>query len=412
MSITVEPVINYRNKKNKKGLYSIHLRITIKRVQRYYEIKVPQKVRLDQWNNKPDLWVNNSHPYAFEINNRIIEKKMQVVDLIKRFYIQNKPVTFYAIDRELNRKGDRMVLNDYFDNYIKHPPENVNLDPITWEKYNAFLKHLNAFQSIIYFSEIDASFIARVKNYLANLKGRKGKMDPATIKSYFDKFKVVLNHAAKKENLLDAKGVEIFFEEVKISVPKKKEGQHIDIEDLQALRRQEFTVNEFNLRRDRDLFLFQVYTGFYYNDLQKLRKDQLFNDVEHGYYIISERDKNDNPTIIPLYKFPYAAEVVARYRDNNDKFEFLFRENCFIEVQAYNRNLKKLAGKAGISRNLTNKTGRHTNAQMWIRFGAERPVLSKMMGHEKEQTTENYYKVGLREVIEGTKSIDFGKLKI
>jgi integrase len=134
--------------------------------------------------------------------------------------------------------------------------------------------------------------------------------------------------------------------------------------------------------------------------------------VEHGYYIISERDKNDNPTIIPLYKFPYAAEVVARYRDNNDKFEFLFRENCFIEVQAYNRNLKKLAGKAGISRNLTNKTGRHTNAQMWIRFGAERPVLSKMMGHEKEQTTENYYKVGLREVIEGTKSIDFGKLKI
>ncbi len=35
-----------------------------------------------------------------------------------------------------------------------------------------------------------------------------------------------------------------------------------------------------------------------------------------------------------------------------------------------------------------------------------------MMGHEKEQTTENYYRVGLREVIEGTKAINFDKLAI
>ena len=58
------------------------------------------------------------------------------------------------------------------------------------------------------------------------------------------------------------------------------------------------------------------------------------------------------------------------------------------------------------------KTARHTNAQMWIRFGAERQVVSKMMGHEKEQTTENYYRVNLREVIEGTKAVDFGRFGI
>jgi len=49
---------------------------------------------------------------------------------------------------------------------------------------------------------------------------------------------------------------------------------------------------------------------------------------------------------------------------------------------------------------------------MWIRFGADSPILSKMMGHEKEQTTQNYYKVGLREVIEGTKGIEFAKFDI
>ena len=103
---------------------------------------------------------------------------------------------------------------------------------------------------------------------------------------------------------------------------------------------------------------------------------------------------------------------LKKYRDFDPKRTELFRNDCFVEVQVYNRNLKILAKRAAIVHTLSNKTGRHTNAQMWIRFGAERPVLSKMMGHEKEQTTENYYRVGLREVIEGTKAINFDKLAI
>lgn len=113
-----------------------------------------------------------------------------------------------------------------------------------------------------------------------------------------------------------------------------------------------------------------------------LKKDQLFNDVQHGYYIIGERDKNGQPTIIPLFKFPYAATILDRYRDTGGEHDFLFRRKVFIEVQVYNRNLKLLGKMAGIPRRISNKTGRHTNAQMWIRFGAERPVLSRMLGHE------------------------------
>lgn len=404
----VTPVINWRNVVTKKGFYPIHLRVYIHPEPcRYYPIKVPQKVRLEHWTGKEGSWIKNIHPFAFEINTRIAELKGKITDLTKRFYNQNKPVTFYAIEREILRKGDRTILNDYFRNYIDHPPENVTLDPVTWEKYEAFLMHLNNFNPKLRFGDIDETMVARIKNYLANQKGRKGKLEASTIKSYFDKFKVVLTHAAKKDHLLDEKDVEQFFEEVTISVPKKKEGQHWEIEEIQALRNLTFDKKDYSLERDRDLFLFQVYTGFYYNDLQILKKTQLFRDIEYGYYIIGERDKNGNPTIIPLYKFPYAATIIEKYRDSNPDNEFLFRRDVFIEIQVYNRNLKLLAKRANVQRPISNKTGRHTNAQMWIRFGAERPVLSKMMGHEKEQTTENYYKVNLREVIEGTKAVDF-----
>jgi len=98
---------------------------------------------------------------------------------------------------------------------------------------------------------------------------------------------------------------------------------------------------------------------------------------------------------VPLFKFPYAKEIIERYQDKDPNNPLLFKKSTFIEVQVYNRNLKLLAKRANIVRPLSNKTGRHTNAQMWIRFGADRPILSKMTGHEKEQTTQNYYKVGL-----------------
>lgn len=402
------PVINWRNEKNKKGLYSVHLRVYLNpHPSRYYPVKTPQKVRLDQWSGKDDAWVKNTHPYSFEINNRFKELKTKISDLTKRFYNQNRPINFYAIEREILRKGDRNILNDYFRNYINNPPENVNLDPVTWEKYEAFLTHLNNFNPKLRFGDIDETMVARIKNYLADQKGRKGKLEPSTIKSYFDKFKVVLQYAAKKDNLLDPKEVEGYFEEITISVPKKKEGQHWEIEEILALKNLKFEKNEYSLERDRDLFLFQVYTGFYYNDLQILKKPQLFRDIEYGYYIIGERDKNGNPTIIPLYKFLYASIIIEKYRDNNPDNELLIRKDVFIEIQAYNRNLKILAKRANVNRPISNKTGRHTNAQMWIRFGAKRPVLSKMMGHGKEQTTENYYKVNLQEVIEGTKEVDF-----
>ncbi len=58
-------------------------------------------------------------------------------------FSQNKPITFYAIDRELLRIGDKDIFKDYFRSYIDHPPETVNLDPVTREKYEACLFHLN-----------------------------------------------------------------------------------------------------------------------------------------------------------------------------------------------------------------------------------------------------------------------------
>jgi site-specific recombinase XerD len=87
----------------------------------------------------------------------------------------------------------------------------------------------------------------------------------------------------------------------------------------------------------------------------------------------------------------------------------VFKSAALIEESVYNRHLKDVAKLAGIGKGVSNKVARHTNAQLWIRYGAERPVLSKMMGHTQEATTKNYYDINIPEIVEGTRRGDFKK---
>jgi len=91
--------------------------------------------------------------------------------------------------------------------------------------------------------------------------------------------------------------------------------------------------------------------------------------------------------------------------DPNPKDPMLFKKSVFAEVQVYNRNLKLLAKRANAVRPLTNKTVRHTNAQIWIRFDADRPIFSKIMGHVKEQATQNYCKEGWGRWLRGQREL-------
>lgn len=43
-------------------------------------------------------------------------------------------------------------------------------------------------------------------------------------------------------------------------------------------------------------------------------------------------------------------------------------------------------------------------------MGVKRPLLSKITGLEKEKTTENYYKINLREIMEGADKVDLNDL--
>lgn len=401
---TVTIVFNRLNSKNKTGMYSLHLRITIERNSKYVPIPLPQKISTSDWNakHKGDCYVKNSHPFAFEINQKIIEMKNKANDVIKRHYLQNKSITFDAILQQLNRNSTKLTFNQFAAEYIKNPKEKFELATIT--KYNTFLKHLNDFNKQVQFNDLTPELVVNFRTHLEvklNLAG-------STMKSYFDKFKKIVNQA-EREGYLDYQQTRFLFTDAKIKVNEASR-TFLEIEEIQRLIQLKFKQEEQHLERDRDLFLFQIYTGLYYNDLKILKKDQLNEKKGVGFFLISRRDKNNNKTIIPLYKFPNSLRIIEKYSSADKDDELVFDSKYIIEDQPYNRNLKELSVKANIKKNISNKVARHTNAQLWIRYGTAREVVSKMMGHVKSETTEEYFKININDVEEGVKHVNFKDL--
>lgn len=163
-NVTVKALHNWRNKCNKSRTYPIHLRITIDQVNKYYPIPVPLKVAPEQWAGKEDAWVKNSHPFAFEINCKIKEKKDIVLDLIRRHYNYNKTLTFPVVFKELKKSANTSSFNAYFADYIKNPPD--KLEPDTFKKYKACLEHLNAFNKNVCFQDLTPELAEAFYQYL------------------------------------------------------------------------------------------------------------------------------------------------------------------------------------------------------------------------------------------------------
>ncbi len=107
--------------------------------------------------------------------------------------------------------------------------------------------------------------------------------------------------------------MEFLFYGLNVRVPKAKR-VFLDLQEVKKWKAVTLPADKPYLERDHDLFLFQVYTGYYYKDLFILTKDHLQTDEEYGQIILGARDKNGNQTIIPLFKFPYAKRYYTAIR--------------------------------------------------------------------------------------------------
>jgi hypothetical protein len=177
---TLSVVHNRRRLSNKSGKYPVHIRITIDRASKYHPIDLPEKITKEQWSGMDDYWVKNTHPFYFETNTKIREQKLVIQNLIKRYYLAGKKMSFSVIFSHLNQADLGSCFNIFFANYIKNP--NDKLEPDTFKKYKACLDHVNSYNKEITFQELTPELIEEFYHYCRDKKNLKG----STIDSYFN----------------------------------------------------------------------------------------------------------------------------------------------------------------------------------------------------------------------------------
>jgi integrase len=130
----------------------------------------------------------------------------------------------------------------------------------------------------------------------------------------------------------------------------------------------------------RDLFVFQMYTGLPYSDMQAFDIADYKWDGK-AWQHIGERIKTGVPYVSQL--LPPAVKVLERYDWKIPR----------LSNADYNRHLKSLGAMAGIATPLHSHLARHTFATYMLRNGAKIENVSRMLGHTNITQTQRYAKV-------------------
>ncbi|MBL4678235.1 MAG: site-specific integrase [Mucilaginibacter sp.] len=159
--------------------------------------------------------------------------------------------------------------------------------------------------------------------------------------------------------------------------------------DIDRLMFKEFASSR--LEQVRDIFLFSCFTGLAYADVKKLHRDHITNRYDGEIWIVTNRQKTDVPTRVPL--LPQAVDLMRKYeyhpKCSNTGLIFPVPSN-----QKVNEYLKEIAEKCGIKAELTFHIARHTFATT-VTLANDVPIesVSVMLGHSSIKTTQEYAKV-------------------
>ena len=413
MSTTIH--LELKKQATSKGVYPIFIRITkdrkSKRIKTSIALKSPK-----HWNPKGesnDNWVKTGE-VSHEAWNEILRKEL---DEAKKTYADNKGASLSALKQTLKEKDTSAS----FLTFAKEKVEEARATEAigTYRHYKTTLSFLEAYlkekgQEDICFNEVNLTFLKGFEAFLGNVENgrtRGRKLDIVTRQNYLKKLRKLVNNAVEEGHLASSpfgKGAGRF------SIKGKKEStkEKLELEEITNIVSLDLPERSA-LWDTRNAFLFSFFcAGIRVGDLLQLRwgniqggrlvyrmgkngKERNLELVEEAQRILALYWKED---ALPTdYIFPFLdsrtkwAIESAKGRDTMDEAlqQALFNNIASRNV-ILNRNLKSIAEKAGISKNVTFHTSRHTFANLAMKEGVESSKIQGLLAHSSLSTTEGY----------------------
>ena len=177
------------------------------------------------------------------------------------------------------------------------------------------------------------------------------------------------------------------FEEVKYEVVERKP-RFLSKGDVSKLLA--FPLQDEGAELSRRMFLFSVFTGLAFADLQSLRASQIETNSEGKRYIRKARQKTEVESLIPLH--PIAEQILSLYTKEKSKGDYKVFPDT-MSKDKLSKHLKAFGLACGIRTPLTYHVGRHSFGTLTLEAGIPIESIAKMMGHASIASTQIYAQI-------------------
>ena len=227
------------------------------------------------------------------------------------------------------------------------------------------------------FADIDKKFVRGFRDMLTTQPvGRREKLlSDSSAGTYFGKFKAAMHQAQVDEIIVRNPCIGIK------GVPRSEsKREYLTIEEMQRL-----AATECDMPLLRRAFLFSCLTGMRVGDIRNLTWGSVRFDGENA-AIHFRQKKTKGSEVLPI---------------NEDALELMgepgsFDEKVFANIENStwdNNSLKRWVMRAGITKNITFHSARHTYATMLLTQDVDIFTVSKLLGHRNLETTKIYAKI-------------------
>lgn len=298
-------------------------------------------------------------------------------EIFVRYRLQNIELTADLLKNEWKNPTRRIDFHSFLDEAIEEHKADVAKN--TYKSHKSFSLKLKLFKPTLSFSEINPDLLERYSRWLRSKEG--GSLHVNSVHSQMRRFRAFLNIAIKKGVITENP-----FSKIKLK-KKKTDRIYLTTEELNTLW-QLYNKHELSdtLQSVLRHFLFMCFTGVRISDLKSLTINNIVNKM---LVFTVQKTINFKDNIV---KVPLTSQAIQLLVDENSQVNTLF--DC-ISDQKMNEYIKKICklDSVKIYKEVSNHTGRHTFATIFLKQTKDLAVLQKLLGHSDIKETMIYVHV-------------------
>lgn len=247
----------------------------------------------------------------------------------------------------------------------------------------------------ILLSKIDKQFVYGFLQFLGNgyvqkhWRKENKPLSASTLRAYQTKFNTILNKAVKEGKMK----ANPFYQLDKSQTYRKCKGEreYLTIDEVQR-----FMTVETDGKETQRAFAFACFTGLRISDIRALRWTDIKNP-DTSPTIVMEQTKTHDVVRVPLGKM--ALSLLPERKNSSYVFHL-------PTATAVHTSCKWIAEHAGINKNVSFHTSRHTFATLTLSACNDLKLVSELLGHKSVKTTQRYAEVMLANKTEAVNQVE------